>query len=278
MCESDKIDSAMGEPRYREYPIRAVLASFIKCIWSLESDGPVYDAVPERILPDGCVELVFHFHDPFRTHFANGESTIQPQSFVVGQMKRFLEIAPAGRIGFVAVRFSARNAYRFFPESLREIADGVVDLASVWKQDADEWTERVSFARGMNERLRIMEQALVETLCRNDRADRLVDRCLQLTEARGGQSSVAQLVSEIGTSSRQLTRRFQNAVGISPKEFARVSRFLCALRYLRDGKHETLTETAHACGYFDQAHFNHDFREFAGMTPRELFTFPNVAF
>ena len=50
----------MGEPRYREYPIRRVLASFIKCIWSLESDGPVY-TLPERILPDGCVELVFHF-------------------------------------------------------------------------------------------------------------------------------------------------------------------------------------------------------------------------
>jgi AraC-like DNA-binding protein len=267
----------MGEPRYREYPIRPALASFIKCIWSLESDGPVYDALPERILPDGCVELVFHFHDPFRTHFANGESTVQPQSFVVGQIKRFLEIAPAGRMGFVAARFTARNAYRFFPGKFHEVSDGVVDLASVWKKDAEEWTERVALARGgTNERVQIVQQALVGAFC--DREDRLVDRCLQLTEARGGQSSVAQLVSEIGTSSRQLTRRFQNAVGISPKEFARVSRFLCALRYLRDGKHETLTETAHACGYFDQAHFNHDFREFAGMTPRELFTFSNVAF
>jgi AraC-like DNA-binding protein len=268
----------MGEPRYREYPIRPALASFTKCIWSLESDGPVYHALPERILPDGCVELVFHFRDPFRTHFANGESAVQPQSFVVGQMKRFLEIAPAGRMGFVAVRFSARNAYRFCPGSLKEVADGVVDLADIWKQNADEWTQRIAFAGGMNERVRIVEQVLVEALSKYDRADGLVDRCLQLTEARGGQSSIAQLASEIGTSSRQLTRRFQNAVGMSPKEFARVSRFLYALRYLRDGKHATLTETALACGYFDQAHFNHDFREFAGMTPSELFTFPNVAF
>jgi len=267
----------MGEPRCREYPIRRALASFVKSIWSLESDGPVYDALPERILPDGCVELVFHFHDPFRTRFANGESTVQPQSFVVGQMKRFLEIAPAGRMGFVAVRFSARNAYRFFPGKLREVSDGVVDLASVRKKDAEELTERVAFARGgTNERVQIVQQALVGALC--DREDPQVDRCLQLMEARGGQSSIAQLATEIGTSCRQLTRRFQNAVGISPKEFARVSRFLCTLRYLRAGKHETLTETALACGYFDQAHFNHEFREFAGMTPRELFTFPNVAF
>jgi transcriptional regulator GlxA family with amidase domain len=97
-------------------------------------------------------------------------------------------------------------------------------------------------------------------------------------EARGGQLSVARLACETGTSSRHLTRRFQDAVGISPKEFARVSRFLSALRCLRTAKHHTLTETALVCGYFDQAHFNHDFREFAGMAPGELFTFPNVAF
>ena len=82
----------MGDTRYDEYPIHPTLSSFVKCIWSLQSDRAVYDAPRERILPDGCVELVFHFHDPFRTHFANGASAVQPRSFVVGQMKRFLEI------------------------------------------------------------------------------------------------------------------------------------------------------------------------------------------
>ena len=61
-----------GETCFREYPVHATLAPFVKCIWSMESDQPVYDAPRERILPDSCVELVVHFRDPFRSHFANG--------------------------------------------------------------------------------------------------------------------------------------------------------------------------------------------------------------
>jgi AraC-like DNA-binding protein len=268
----------MGETCYREYPIHPALRLLVKCIWSLESDRAIYDAPRERILPDGCVELVFHFHDPFRTHFPNGRGAVQPRSFVVGQMKRFLEIAPLGRMGLIAVRFYARGAYLFFPRSLHQVAAGVVDLTEVWKERADEWTDRVALAREVTARARIIEEALLASLRANGRYDRMVDRCLQLIETAAGQSSIAQLASEIGTSSRQLTRRFQNAVGVSPKEFSRVSRFLHVLRCLRDRKHQTLTETALVCGYFDQAHFNHEFREFAGMTPGDLSTFPNVAF
>jgi AraC-like DNA-binding protein len=236
------------------------------------------NAPRERILPDGCVELVFHFRDPFRTDFANGNNAIQPRSFVVGQMRRFLDISPAGRIGFIAIRFYARGAYHFFPGPLDQVAAELVDAKEVWKKRADEWTDRIALAPGMPARLRIVEELLLASLRENGRCDPMVDRCLQLIETAAGQLSIVQLAFEIGASSRQLTRRFRNAVGVSPKEFARVSRFLFVLRCLRERKHQTLTETALACGYFDQAHCNHEFRRLAGMTPGELFTFPNVAF
>src|SRR5262245_30200081 len=114
----------MDAIRIREYPVHPALQRYVKCIWSLESDGPIRDAMRERILPDSCVELVFHFHDPFWSHFASGESALQPRSFVVGQMRRFLEIEPHGRAGFVAVRFLAQGAYLFFHRPLSEVAAG----------------------------------------------------------------------------------------------------------------------------------------------------------
>ncbi len=264
--------------RIREYPVHPALAPFVKCVWSLESEGRVCDAPRERILPDSCVELVFHFHDPFRSHFPNGESALQPRSFVVGQMKRFLEIEPAGRAGFVAVRFHARGAYLFFHRPLSEVAAGVVDLEDLWRARAREWTERIALANGMAARVRFIEHALLSLLSENGRTEPAVDRALRLIETSRGQVRVNDLAAEIGVSCRHLTRQFQRAVGLSPKEFGRVSRFLCALQLLTDGNQRSLTDVALDCGFFDQAHFNHEFRELAGMSPGDLSTFPNVSF
>src|SRR5262249_34682203 len=148
------------------------LAQFVKCVWSLEGKEPINHAPRERILPDGCVELVFHFCDPFRSHSPSGCCTsLQPRSFVVGQMRRFLEIEPAGRIGFVAVRFFARGAYLFFDRPMSEMAAGVIDLESLWKQRAPEWNEQIALAVGMPARVQLIEHLLLDLLQENGRRD-----------------------------------------------------------------------------------------------------------
>jgi hypothetical protein len=161
----------------------AVLTPFVKLIWSLESDRSIRDAPRERILPDGCVELVFHFCDRFCTYFANGDSRIQPQSFVVGQMNRFIEIEPQGQIGFVAVRFHVHGAYRFLPGSLKADAGGVVDTAEIWKGSSGEFTDRIAMAATMTGRIAIVEEMLLTALADNRHEDVLVDRALRLLSA-----------------------------------------------------------------------------------------------
>jgi AraC-like DNA-binding protein len=268
----------MDDVRIRQYPVHPGLAPYVKCIWSLESDGAIFGSTRERILPDSCVELVFHFHDPYLSHFASGGSALQPRSFVVGQMKRFLEIEPAGRAGLVAVRFLVRGAYLFFHRPLSEVAAGVVDLEDLWPTRAGEWTERIALAKNMAERVRFIEQALLGLLCENGRTEPAVDRALVLIEASKGRIRVDELADEIGVSCRHLTRQFQRAVGLSPKELGRITRFLHVLQLLSNGNSRSLTDAALESGYFDQAHFNHEFRELAGMSPSELRTFPKVSY
>jgi AraC-like DNA-binding protein len=268
----------MDEICYREYPIPNALTPFVRLIWSLQCDRSIHDATPERILPDGCVELVFHFRDPFYTAFPNQESHAQPQGFVVGQMNEFIDIAPHGRVGFVAVRFSAQGAYRFLPGSLKRIAGGVVATRDIWKDSDSEIMDGIATAPKMSRRIVIIEDLLKNYLALMQREDILVDRALELIQHHAGSLRITELASAVGASTRQLNRRFENAVGVTPKQFSRVSRFVHVLNTLRSRRNAPLTEVALNCGYFDQAHFNHEFRQFAGLQPTALFTRTNIAF
>src|ERR1700742_4810397 len=83
--------------RYCEITPKALLNNFVECFWTLEGDDPGPGGAPERILPDGCVELILNFGDRFSQH-VDGERVIQPRHFLVGQMTGPILISPAGRV------------------------------------------------------------------------------------------------------------------------------------------------------------------------------------
>jgi AraC-like DNA-binding protein len=82
-----------------------------------------------------------------------------------------------------------------------------------------------------------------------------------------GAVPVSEVVGRIGISSRRFVELFRNEVGLSPKVFCRIRRFNEVLRRIEPLADVDWTDAALSCGYFDQAHFNHDFRAFAGMSP-----------
>ncbi len=85
-------------------------------------------------------------------------------------------------------------------------------------------------------------------------------------EARAGVVGIGDLTERTGWSSTRLTETFREQVGVTPKRFARIIRFRRALELVieRDGP---LSKVALEAGYYDQPHFNAEFREMSGFTP-----------
>jgi AraC-like DNA-binding protein len=83
----------------------------------------------------------------------------------------------------------------------------------------------------------------------------------------GGRASIGALAAELGISRTRLSGRFGTELGLPPKTLARILRFRAVVTGLTSG--DSLAELAQRCGYYDQAHLNRDFREFAGATPTE---------
>lgn len=92
---------------------------------------------------------------------------------------------------------------------------------------------------------------------------RVLARQVTLT---GGKARVRELSGLTGYSERHMNRICLERLGLGLKSFARVVRINRAVALLqRDGF--SLTSLAQDLGYYDQAHFIHDFRTVCGVSP-----------
>jgi AraC-like DNA-binding protein len=80
-------------------------------------------------------------------------------------------------------------------------------------------------------------------------------------------TEVAAVVGRSGFSHRHFSALFRQATGLAPKSYGRVMRFQRALRTLALRNEPDLAILALEAGYFDQSHFNREFRQFTGVTP-----------
>jgi AraC-like DNA-binding protein len=255
--------------RYRETQPTEFLARFIECFWILESNGSVGPIQTERILPDGCVELIINFGAPFRESKPSGEGEVQPARFLVGQMTRPMLIAATGTVDLIGIRFHPGGTFPFFRVPMHEINNQVVELAALSSHLERDLIPIVESVPSLKLKIIALEKLLVERVrdCKHD--SWLVGMAAKIVK-RAGQVSIDALAESAGVSTRQLERRFLHEVGVGPKLFCRILRFQEIFRAI-DRDNPQWAAVAADCGYYDQAHLIRDFRQFAHQTPSILF-------
>lgn len=255
--------------RYCEQRPTAALAPYLECLWfasgsnELATSGSI-----ERVLPDGCVEWIFHLGAPFQRATSSGDWETQPRSFVVGELTRFLLLRPVGRIEIMGVRFKPGGAYRFLPFPLDSLTDNSIPSADVWGPQGTWLEESVLEASSDAQRQQLVEEFLLRRSERTTSRPRFEAAIGEIIRTRG-QVRVHDLAGQVGLSSRQLEREFRSRVGLSPKSLARIMRFQNLLRLVGEGALREWAYLALEGGYADQPHMVREFREFAGHSPAE---------
>jgi AraC-like DNA-binding protein len=236
--------------RYVEVAAAPELRSLVACYWRIE--GPL---CPHRVLPDGCIDVLIA-----------GESF---RAEIVGTMTRAI-VTDSSTRGAVGVRFNPGEAARLFPEAARELTNGEAILSDVWGRAATPLEDALASALACDAELQLAADQIDALLlrCLEQRAGAVDRRIRAATTMLADGMSVREVAQAIGLSERQLARRFEARVGVTPKTFGRVMRLQHAVTALSAG--ETLSSAASRAGYADQAHFTRDARELAGVTPRTL--------
>lgn len=255
---------------YQTFEPGQELSTIIKCYWTLESPE---EKTPEKqtIVPDGCMEMIFHYGDMYSQYLENGNKLIQPRCFVFGQLTRPLEIEPTGETGIFSVRFHHNGFLPFATMPLKEMENKAVSLEKLFGEDGQIIEQKIIDAKSTAERINLIETFLLNRLKDYKTIDRIVKSTVETILTANGQLSIDELSKKMNINRRQLERKFSSAIGLSPKQLSKTIRLQATLHRLLNKKFTSLTALGYENEYYDQAHFIKDFKELTGYTPGEFY-------
>lgn len=253
-------------PSYVEHPPAAALAGNVACVW-------VYEGVDtgdvQRVVPDGCCEVILHSGAAYSEVDEKGQETVQPLALFAGQLTRPLHLRARGRVSVIGVRFRSAGAWAYAGRAMAPLTNERVALSDLIGAAATGTLMQTLIKAADDETRRAIAQDHVASqIARHlDHRDPLIERCCELLEQGAPPGN---LPRETGLTPRALQRRFATVVGLPPKSLAAIIRLRRVFAALRDATTETWTAAAQTAGYFDHPQMARDFRRFIGCTPSQF--------
>lgn len=243
---------------YREWLPCGVLQDYIYCYWELRSLRRLDEGFAYRVVADGCIDIFFELDRP-EAHFVMGFSS---------QYTAF-DLDPS--FHYIGIRFLPA----MFPQLFRVDAAGLSNryeaLDAVLPHTAA--FIRSTFHQDMPPEFirQHLDAHFLRVLAAADpyRDPRLYE-AITIILARQGMLDVEQDLAT-GISLRQLRRLFTHYIGDTPKVFSKVVRFQSVLRAKPSLQSLRRSKLFFDAGYYDQAHFIKEFRNFYGLTPSKAF-------
>jgi AraC-like DNA-binding protein len=242
---------------YSEYNPAIQLSHLVETYWA--ASGFPDSADVSKILPDGCVDIIFMFDR------AKGSFDVN----IVGTMTAFLEIDYRS-VQMFGIRFKPAGITAFTRVPVEEFTDRIVELALVETLFSRSFREALAEKQSTAEIAAYTDSCLTGLLPCLYRSDLQIIRAVDMIYLAKGQLSLAALASEICLCQRHFERRFKSAIGISPKLLAKIFRFEHALQCLKNCPHKDLLDVAVECGYYDHSHLIRDFKTLSGDAPTDF--------
>lgn len=253
---------------YRTYIPPPPLSQFVDKFWFYSGDEPVHRM--ERVLPDGTTELVINLDEYPRKRFHSADprrfETFR-RAWISGMHPAFILIDVLPRATMMGAHFRPGGLACFVPMPTDQLSGQIVELDALWGRDAFELRDSLLEAQNLQTRFRLLEAYLLRHAQRELRLDPAVAAALRQFLTDPTVSAIKQMAKLAGLSHKHFIARFRAEVGVSPKRFCRIRRFQRAIGEIHARRPVDWTEVAYGGGYYDQAHFIHDFRAFSGLTP-----------
>lgn len=239
------------------------LRPLIKSYLIIES----WDERVNSVLPDTAPTIAFQYKGQVN-YVTNHSQNSLPTAVVSGLQKSVRRIQYTEHTGNIIVLFKETGASAFFKTPIHELFEASVSLDNFMNPHELSMTEEQLVESNNNyQRIAVIEQFLLSKLYKPE-PDKLIAAALQEIHAAKGIIKIKELANALYISQDAFEKRFRKTVGASPKQFASIVR----MKYIihRGFQNQNFADIAFDADYFDQSHFNKDFKIFTGKTPTDF--------
>jgi AraC-like DNA-binding protein len=251
-------------------PVPDILKNDVECFRRVEYTGE--EGVAIKVSPNGVPGMVFHQNngrsaiEHIITH--SGRDACPPPLFLYGPgIEPSVMHYKRGSSTTTHVIFKPHALQTLLGINASRLSNGWADLHEF---SAGDLNSQLIEARNEQERMTLLTSFLVARFKQANTRDMLVEESLRFIHTNIGSLHVKDVLDYLHLSERQFERRFSQTVGLSPHLYMRVKRFNEAIRLIKTGQFERLTDVAYALNFSDQSHFIRDIKAFSGMTPTSL--------
>jgi AraC-like DNA-binding protein len=240
------------------------LRPFIRKYIIIESS----DARVNRVLPDTGFAVAFRLKG--NVNYINNDSVnLLPSRVITGLRKSFRLINYEQQASTLIVLFKETGANAFFRIPLQELFGESLSLDQIIPQQQLHLVEeQLAEVSDNKSKINTVENFLLSILI-DIKPDKLITNAVQEIQSAHGIIRIKELASSLHISHDAFEKRFRRIIGTSPKQFSSIVRMKEVINKIR--QHQPLGDIAFEAGYFDQAHFNREFKSFAGLSPKEYF-------
>jgi AraC-like DNA-binding protein len=225
----------------------------------------------EKVLPTGWLDLEVNLGDAIQIYDASGTKSVATcvDSWWVGVWSTYGTVEWPLSIQLIGIHFKPGGAYPFLKFPLSELHNQIVSADVILGHYAADLRERLYDAPIIQARFALLEQLLLAHLGEVPHELKAVRYAVAEITRQHGTLSIRALSDHLGFSQNYLVTQLKRMVGIAPKALARLHRLKHVLHSIDPTQPTDWALIAYQSGYYDQSHFNNDFRAFTGHSPTD---------
>jgi AraC-like DNA-binding protein len=250
---------------FHKYIPKSPLADYVDCILYVEGNNKGAG------FPKTAMSLVFNLNDSFKL-FTDAQFTQfidYKKYWVAGLQTQPTYVESYGESKMIVIQFKTLGAYIFLNQPLHHFTNHYINLDCVFNNEVDEIWEQLKESKTVAEKFLITENFLCQKVLANKIPNRKLISSIELLFKSSVTISIAAICQQYNISRKHLNYLCQEYLGISPKMLSSLNRFQLILQTISRSKPDKLSSIAYDLDFFDQAHFNNNFKRFTGLKPND---------